>query len=185
MAVVSHKPRYVHVANSAAAMWHDDCGGNVIRYGITMYGLNPSGDELTLPTTIKPALSFESELVFVKQLVPGDTVGYGKTYTAKTTEWVGTVPVGYADGWLRRMQGYHVLIAGELCEIIGRVCMDQFMVRLPRKLPLGTKVTLIGQDGTKQVTAQMAAQYSKTINYEIVCYLSERLPRYYENNGVN
>lgn len=185
MAVVSHKPRYVHVANSAAAMWHDDCGGNVIRYGITMYGLNPSGDELTLPTTIKPALSFESELVFVKQLVPGDTVGYGKTYTAKTTEWVGTVPVGYADGWLRRMQGYHVLIAGELCEIIGRVCMDQFMVRLPRKLPLGTKVTLIGQDGTKQVTAQMAAQYAKTINYEIVCNLSERLPRYYENNGVN
>lgn len=77
------------------------------------------------------------------------------------------------------MQGYHVLIAGQPCEIVGRVCMDQFMVRLPDKLPLGTKVTLIGQNGEHKITAQDAAEYAQTINYEIVCALSERLPRYY------
>lgn len=180
MKVVTTRPRYVHVANSAAAMWHTDCGGNVVRYGITMYGLNPSGAELKLPETFKPALSLESELVAVKQLQPGDGVGYGKTYTASKPEWLGTVPLGYADGWLRRMQGYHVLVAGQPCEIVGRVCMDQFMVRLPHKLPLGTKVTLIGQDGEQKITAQDAAEYAQTINYEIVCALSERLPRYYK-----
>ena len=180
MQVVDKKPRYVHVANSAAAMWHKDCGGNVIRYGITMYGLNPSGKEISLPDeTFKPALSLESQLVAVKKLAHGDGVGYGKTYTAENDEWLGTVPVGYADGWLRRMQGFNVLVNGQACEIVGRVCMDQFIVRLPEKLPLGTKVTMIGKDGTKELTAQDVAEYAETINYEVVCNLSDRLPRRY------
>lgn len=181
MEVVEKRPRYVHVANSAAAVWHKDCGGNVVRFGITMYGLNPSGTELVLPNEFQPALSFESELVAVKRLAPGDGVGYGKTYTAKEHEWLGTVPVGYADGWLRRMQGYHVLVGGELCEIVGRVCMDQFMVKLPHEFPLKTKVTLLSSEKDAPQSLQNAATYADTITYEILCGLSERVPRYYQN----
>lgn len=181
MQVVENPPRYVHVANSAAAVWHKDCGGNVVRFGITMYGLNPSGTELVLPNEFQPALSFESELVAVKQLAPGDGVGYGKTYTAKEHEWLGTVPVGYADGWLRRMQGYHILVGDELCEIVGRVCMDQFMVKLPHEFPLKTKVTLLSSEKDSPQSLQNAATYADTITYEILCGLTERVPRYYQN----
>lgn len=181
MSVVKERPRYVHVANSAAAVWHKDCGGNVVRFGITMYGLNPSGTSLPLPADFRPALSFESELVAVKQLAPGDGVGYGKTYTAKEHEWLGTVPVGYADGWLRRMQGYHVLVGGEICEIVGRVCMDQFMVKLPHEFPLNTKVTLLSNEKDSPQSIQNAATYAETITYEVLCNLTERLPRYYQN----
>lgn len=172
-------PPYVHVANSAAALWHHDCGGNVIRYGISMYGLNPSGRELELPRPLKPALSLVSELVHVKQVAKGESIGYGSTYTASEDEWIGTVPLGYADGWLRRMQGFAVLIAGQYCPIVGRVCMDQFMVKLPANLALGTKVTLIGKDGSEEITAQDVADYAHTIHYEITCCLGERLPRIY------
>lgn len=174
-------PRYVHVANSAAALWHKACGGNVIRYGITMYGLNPSGNELEVPLPIKPALSLYSELVHVKKIAAGESVGYGSTYTAKKSEWIGTVPIGYADGWLRRMQGFKLLVAGKYCETVGRVCMDQLMVRLPSQVPIGTKVTLIGKDGENEITAQDVANYAQTIHYEITCCLSERILRKYQD----
>ena len=170
-------PPYVHVANSAASMWHDDCGGNAVRYGITMYGLNPSGRELELPCEIKPAFTLESELVSVRLLEPGTGIGYGKTYTVDEPQWIGTVPLGYADGWLRRMQGFKVLINGEYCQSVGRVCMDQFMVRLPYEMEKGTKVTLIGENGGKRITAQDVADYADTIHYEILCSVSERVPR--------
>ena len=172
-------PPYVHVANSAAALWHQDCGGNVVRYGISMYGLNPAGNALSVPRKLVPALSLVSELVHVKQVGPGESIGYGSTYTANKTEWIGTVPIGYADGWLRRMQGFKVLINGQYCPIVGRVCMDQFMVKLPNEFKVGTKVTLIGQDGEKTITAQDVADYAQTIHYEITCCLSERIPRVY------
>ncbi|APX71213.1 alanine racemase [Companilactobacillus allii] len=172
---------YVHCANSATALWHKELAINMVRDGIALYGLNPSQtDILDLPYELKPALSFHSELVFVKKIEKGESVGYGATYTSDESEWIGTVPIGYADGWLRRMQGYDVLINGKRCPIVGRVCMDQFMVKLPKKLPVGTKVTLIGKDGDEEITATDIAQYSGTINYEIICCLSERLPRFYD-----
>lgn len=173
---------YVHCANSATALWHKDLAINMVRYGIALYGLNPSQTDITkLPFKLEPALSFFSELVFVKKVKAGDSIGYGATYTCEQDEWIGTVPVGYADGWLRRMQGFDVLINGQRCQIVGRVCMDQFMVRLPKELPVGTKVTLIGQDGDEEITATDVAQYSQTINYEVLCALNERLPRVYKN----
>lgn len=175
-------PRYVHVANSAASMWHQDCGGNVVRYGITMYGLNPSGRELELPCDIRPAFTLESELVSVRLLEPGTGIGYGKTYTVDRPQWIGTVPIGYADGWLRRMQGFKVLIDGEYCQNVGRVCMDQFMVQLSCEMKKGTKVTLIGENGGRCITAQDVADYADTIHYEILCSISDRVPRKYIKN---
>lgn len=172
---------YVHCANSATALWHKDLAINMVRYGIALYGLNPSQTDITkLPYQLEPALSLYSELVFVKKVKAGDSIGYGATYTAKEDEWIGTIPIGYADGWLRRMQGSDVLINGQRCQNVGRICMDQFMVRLPEKLPVGTKATILGKDGDEEITATDAAQYSGTINYEILCSLSERLPRVYK-----
>ena len=181
MEVVPHRPRYVHVANSAASIWHKQCGGNMIRLGIGMYGLNPSGKEVQLPhdVALKPAFELTSHIVEAKQVHPGDSISYGTTYTATKDEWIGTVPMGYADGWLRRMQGSTVLVDGQECEIVGRICMDQFMIRLPHEVPLGTKVTLIGENGGKQKTAQDAADYAGTIHYEILCSIGQRVPRFY------
>ena len=179
MAPVTAKPRFVHVANSAAALWHKECGGNAIRLGVAMYGMNPAGTAQAMPAGFHSALTLESELVFVKQINPGDSVGYGKTYTAQKPEWIGTVPMGYADGWLRRMQGSQVLVDGHFCEIVGRVCMDQFMIRLPHAYPQGTRVTLIGENNGSVITPQDVADYAHTINYEITCCLSDRIKREY------
>lgn len=172
--------KYVHCANSATALWHQDLAINMVRFGIALYGLNPSQTDITeLPYVLKPALSLHSELVFVKEVGPNESVGYGATYTTKEKEWIGTVPLGYADGWLRRMSGSDVLIDGQRCPIVGRVCMDQFMVKLPHKMPVGAKVTLIGKNGNDEITATDVAKYADTINYEILCCLAERLPRVY------
>lgn len=179
LAAVGERPRYVHVANSATSLWHQACASNVVRFGVAMYGLNPSGDALPLPYPLKPALRFESELTFVKQVPAGAAISYGATYHAAQSEWIGTIPVGYADGWQRRLQGFHVLINGHVCEIVGRICMDQFMVRLPEKLPAGTKVTLVGTEGDASISLQDVATFANTIHYEIACGLTMRLPRVY------
>ena len=171
--VLKKKPKYIHQANSATALWHPNFEGNLVRMGISMYGLNPSGDVIDETWNLEPALSLESELVAVKEVEAGSSIGYGATYTR-------TVPIGYADGWLRRMQGFKVLIDGQYCEIVGRVCMDQFMVRLPKKYDLGTKVTLIGENNGKVITAQDVANYADTIHYEIMCNITERVPRIYK-----
>ncbi|GKQ42296.1 alanine racemase [Companilactobacillus sp. RD055328] len=172
--------KYKHVANSATALWREQSDFNMVRLGIAMYGMNPSGTSIELPYKLKPAFNLYSELVFVKEVKPGTKIGYGATYTAEENQWIGTIPIGYADGWLRRMSGFEVLINGQRCPIVGRICMDQFMVRLPEKYKAGTKVTILGKDefGNK-ITIQEAAEYADTINYEIVCSLSERLPRIY------
>ncbi|AKP67066.1 alanine racemase [Companilactobacillus ginsenosidimutans] len=174
------KFKYVHCANSATALWHQDLAVNMVRYGIALYGLNPSQTDISqLPYELKPVLSLHSELVYVKKVGPGESIGYGATYTTNDEEWIGTVPIGYADGWLRRMSGSDVLIDGIRCKIVGRVCMDQFMVKLPHEMPVGTKVILIGKSGNDEITATDVAQYAGTINYEVLCCLSERLPRVY------
>lgn len=172
-------PRYVHVSNSATSLWHAECNANMVRFGVAGYGLNPSGTTVALPYPLKPAMSLVSELVHVKQVAAGESVGYGATYTAKQDEWVGTVPIGYADGYERRLQGFHVLIDGQACEIIGRVCMDQLMVRLPAEYQRGTRVTLVGRDGHAQISLQDVADYCGTIHYEIACGFTSRIPRVY------
>ncbi|MGX7245900.1 alanine racemase [Enterococcus quebecensis] len=180
LAVLNELPKYVHVSNSAAALWHPESIGNMIRFGIGMYGLNPSGHELPEVYPLKPALSLVSRLIQVKELPPGEGIGYGHTYTTSENEWIGIVPIGYADGWLRHLQGFSVLVNGEKCEIIGRICMDQCMIRLPRKVNVGTQVTLIGNDHGENITMQMVADKLETIHYEVACMFSERLPREYK-----
>jgi len=179
IAVVDDLPRYVHVSNSATSLWHQACNGNMVRFGVALYGLNPSGRDLNAPYSLQPALTLSAQLTFVKQLSGGKSISYGATYTAAQDEWIGTVPIGYADGYERRLQGFHVLIDGEFCEIVGRVCMDQLMVRLPHEVSVGTKVTLVGTDGANTISLQDIADYCGTIHYEIACGLAPRIPRVY------
>ncbi|OTN77662.1 alanine racemase [Enterococcus sp. 8G7_MSG3316] len=181
LTALPHLPKYIHTGNSATALWHEQAVGNMIRYGIAMYGLNPSGHALAAPFELKPALSLVSALIQVKLLEKGSGIGYGETYITPQQEWIGTVPIGYADGWLRKMQGFSVLVEGEYCEIVGRVCMDQLMIRLPREMPVGTKVTLIGENQGQQITMQDVADQLDTIHYEVACTLSSRVPREYKS----
>lgn len=176
---LAYKPDLVHASNSATSIWHSETIFNAVRLGIVMYGLNPSGRKLELPFPLKPALSLESSLVHVKKLEAGADIGYGATYTTSGEEYIGTVPIGYADGWTRDLQGFSVLVDGHFCPIVGRVSMDQITIHLPKKYTLGTKVTLIGGSGDNSVSATDLAQYKQTINYEVLCLLSDRIPRIY------
>ncbi|MCU7356933.1 MULTISPECIES: alanine racemase [Enterococcus] len=173
-----YQPLYVHDSNSATALWHEPIG-NLVRYGVALYGLNPSGQAVAAPYKLKAALELVSAVVQVKQLPKGYGIGYGETYITPKPEWIGTVPIGYADGWLRKLQGFHILVDGNFCEIVGRVCMDQIMIRLPHEVPVGTKVTLIGKNGGHEITLQQVAEKLETIHYEVACGISPRVPREY------
>lgn len=180
LAQLDRVPQMIHTSNSAAAIWHGDTVFNAVRLGVIIYGLNPSGGALPLPYPIKPALSLRSSLVQVKVLPAGATVGYGRSYEVVGDQIIGTLPIGYADGYIRDLQGFKVLVDGQVCPIVGRVSMDQLTIRLPKAYPLGTEVTLIGQDGSEELTATDLADHCQTINYEVVCLLSDRVPRYYD-----
>ncbi|AMV60176.1 Alanine racemase [Pediococcus damnosus] len=179
MDVLPQRPRYVHVANSATSLWHKVCEGNMIRFGIALYGMNPSGKALSTPYKLKPAMAVTSELVFTKLLKKGRSVGYGATYTAQQDEWIGTLPIGYADGYPRCLQGFHVLVDGQSCEIVGRICMDQLMIRLPHDYTVGTKVVLVGKSGEQEIKMEDVAEAAHTISYEIACGFAPRIPRIY------
>ncbi|RCW73031.1 alanine racemase [Saliterribacillus persicus] len=174
-------PFVIHTGNSAASMRFPDDMYDFVRYGISMYGLYPSPDVLEeRPIELKPALSLYSRLVHVKKVEAGSFISYGATYQAKEDEWIGTVPLGYADGIKRSLQGADVLVQGQRCEIVGRICMDQLMVRLPREMKVGEKVTLIGKQYNEEITMDELAEHLDTINYEIACMLSYRVPRVYK-----
>lgn len=179
LAEFKNLPELIHASNSATTLWHAETIFNAVRMGDSMYGLNPSGQVLELPYELKPALTLETAIVHIKTVEAGACMGYGATYQADSEQVIATLPIGYADGWTRDMQNFSVLVDGQLCPIVGRVSMDQFTVRLPKLYPLGTKVTLIGSDGDKEITATDIAVYRGTINYEVVCLLSDRVPREY------
>lgn len=169
----------IHASNSATTLWHQEGIFNAIRLGVAMYGLNPSGNDLPLPYPLVSSLSLTSQIVHIKSLSAQKKIGYGATYETQEEEIIATVPIGYADGWTRQMQGFHVLVDGEPCEIIGRISMDQLTIRLPNMYPLGTPVTLIGGDGRQMISATDIASYRGTINYEVLCLISGRVPRIY------
>ncbi|PRO65900.1 alanine racemase [Alkalicoccus urumqiensis] len=173
-----------HCANSAAAMRFPEAGFSLVRFGISMYGLTPSPSiTADLPFALKPAFSLHSRITHVKTLEPGDTVSYGRTYTAESRERAATVPIGYADGWIRMHQGGDVLVNGQRCPIIGRICMDQMIIRVPEGIESGELVTLIGAQGSEYVSMEEAAARLDTINYEIPCVISARVPRLLQKQG--
>lgn len=181
VASLPKKPRIVHAANTAASLVKEHVQFDAVRFGISLYGLSPSPYvEEHLPYDLRPAFSLETELVHVKQLHKGDTVGYGATYEATEDEWIGTIPVGYADGVIRALANQEFLVQGMRAPIVGRICMDQIMIKLPKKMSIGERVVLIGKQGKDEITMQEWASRLNTIVYEIPCMLTPRIPRVYK-----
>lgn len=173
------RPPLVHAANSAASLNRPSASYDLVRFGISLYGLEPS-PQRPLPSEFRPALTWKSVLSQVKVLPPGRGVSYGHIYTTAEEERIGTIPVGYADGY-HRVTGTEVLVGGKRVPVVGRVCMDQIMVNLD-SVPLaqvGDEVVLIGSQGESSYTADDLARVWGSINYEVVCALSERVPRLY------
>ena len=179
---------YHHCANSAGILELPQAHMDIVRAGITLYGLRPSDQVDMEMLPLRPALSLRSHLVYIKELQPGQSVSYGSTFTAQSPIRVATVPLGYGDGYPRSLSGRgYVLIRGRRANILGRVCMDQFMVDvtdIPEAVE-GDPVTLIGEDGRETITADELGDLSGRFNYELVCDLNKRLPRIYlENNQI-
>jgi alanine racemase len=172
------KPVMVHVANSGASMYHaDEIPHDVIRAGTSVYGIEPSLGELRPANYLQQIERLETELVFVKQMHDGDGISYGHIYTAHEGEWIGTLALGYGDGLLRKLTGFHVLVNGQECQIVGKLAMDAMMIRLPGPMPLGTKVTVLGQDGDKRITLDDWAEYVGIAPWELSIIFQDRLKR--------
>ncbi|MFP5110004.1 alanine racemase [Neobacillus sp. C211] len=181
---LKEQPKYIHSSNSAAALRYPSAYFNAVRIGIAMYGLAPSLEmESEIPFPLREAFSLRSRLVHVKKLQKGEKVSYGATYETGEEEWIGTIPIGYADGWIRKLQGQEVLVKGTRLPIVGRICMDQCMIRLPYHVPIGTTVTLIGGDEDQFISVNEIAQKLDTINYEVPCIIANRVPRLYKKGG--
>ena len=173
----------VHVSNSAAAIMHPELACDAVRVGISLYGIAPSpyvSEEM--PFELHPALSLETEIVHVKKVEAGEALSYGATYQAEQDEWIATLPIGYADGMLRGLQGQDVLVKGQRVPVVGRICMDQCMIRVSEKLPIGEKVQLIGSQAGKRIFIDEWARKLDTIPYEIPCILTKRVPRVYSDS---
>lgn len=166
-----------HLANSATSLWHEQPSEDMVRVGAGMYGFDAS--QGALPNRdLKPVMSLKSTLVHVKHVPAGTSISYGATYTTTTDEWIATLPIGYADGYRRALQGGYVLLPdGQRAEIVGRIAMDQMMIRLPESLPVGTVVTLLGQVGDQTIRLEDLAAELQTIPYEIATSMAQRLER--------
>jgi alanine racemase len=152
-----------HIANSAAALRYPSARFDAARCGIALYGISPFGEEPGRDG-LEPALRWESHLAQVKRLQPGESTGYGRRFEAERPTWIGIVPVGYADGFVRALTGTQVRVAGELRRVVGTISMDSFAVELDRELPVGAPVVLMGGG----VLPEDHARHAGTIAYELV-----------------
>jgi alanine racemase len=173
------RPPLVHAANSAATLSLARSHFDLVRLGIAMYGLHPSA-HCRLPEGFRPALSWKAQLSQVKLLPPGRGVSYGHTYVTQGTERIGTIPVGYGDGF-RRIPGNQALVRGVRLPVVGRVCMDQSMLQLDGvpEARAGEPVVLIGRQDGEAMPAEELAERWGTINYEVTCGIGRRVPRLY------
>lgn len=173
--------KHLHYLNSAGVLYHNDANSTLARVGIIMYGLAPNYP-LPVPLDLKPVLSLKAVISHIKRVQPGTSISYGRTFQADHCMKIATVTVGYADGYSRLLSSKaDVLVKGRRCPIVGRICMDQLMLDVSAidDLRCGEIVTLIGQDGDEQITADELASLYGTIGYEVVCGISKRVPRIY------
>ncbi len=177
---------YVHCSNSAGIINMPQANYDMVRLGISLYGLYPSPYVNKRRVMLFPALQLKSHITMVKDIKAGDSVSYGGTFVAEKDMRLATVPVGYGDGYPRLLsnRGY-VLIHGMRAKICGRVCMDQFMVDVTHipDTACYDEVTLIGRDGDDYIGADEIADMTGTISYEILCNLGKRIPRRYYLDG--
>ena len=171
-----------HVSNSASIIGFSEANLDMVRSGITTYGLYPSNEVAKDVLVLEPAMQWKSIISYIKTVEPGTSISYGGTFTAKEKMTVATIPVGYADGMKRDLSGKgRVLIHGQYAPILGRICMDQFMVDVShiKEAAIGDTVTIFGKDGEKNIPVEEIAEKSHSFNYEFVCSITNRVPRKY------
>ena len=170
------------IANSGAVLDLPETYFNQVRVGLLMYGSYPS-EEVSLSIEVKPVLSLKSKILFFKKVKKGTAIGYGKTFVTQRDTKVATVPLGYADGYFRLLSNKgRVLIKGKKVPIIGRVCMDAFMVDVTDvlKVKTGDEVVLIGKQGKEEITVGDVASWAQTFSYEVISRMGRRLPLVYK-----
>jgi alanine racemase len=177
-----------HAANSAATLRDPAAHLDMVRCGVAVYGLDPFGED-PAERDLEPALALESYLAAIKRFEPGWSAGYGRTWRAERPTWVGTVPIGYGDGWRRALSNRgEVLVGGRRRRLAGTVSMDNLTVEIGRAdagpgIPdanVGDPVVLIGEQGGERILCEEVARVLDTINYEVTCGLLARVPRRYQ-----
>ncbi len=175
---------FIHAANSGGILGHELGETSMVRPGIMAYGYYPDA-QTPRPVPLRQALTWRTQVAYVKQIPAGDTVGYGRTWTAPTDRWIATIPVGYADGFSRLNSNRgRMLVGGRSYPIVGRVCMDQTMLDLgpvrpgePAPAQVGDEVVLLGNQGDEQISTDEMAELMGTISYEVTCLIGARVPR--------
>jgi alanine racemase len=181
----------IHSSNSAAGIDMPEQVGGMLRLGIGMYGLFPSIEVNTKQVHLTPVLTLKTAIIHVKSLEAGEGISYGTRYFTQGKESIGTLPIGYADGFSRMLSGKaEVLIRGQRVPVLGTICMDQCMIRLDdaqesseSAIEVGEEVVLIGRQGDASISAEEVAAKLGTINYEVTCMLAARIPRVYMQAG--
>ena len=176
-----------HAANSAAAIDLPETHFNMVRLGISLYGLYPSDEIHRERVSLKPVMSLKTRVIYLKKVPPGTGISYGRTFITEEDNWIASLPLGYGDGYSRLLSGKaEVLIKEKRFPVIGRICMDHMMVNLGSEDPgiqRGEEVVVIGRQGEASITAEEVAQWLGTINYEVTCAVSKRVPRVYLEKG--
>lgn len=176
-------PKYFHLANSAGASDVKDLEGNLVRIGIALYGQQPSS-ELVQPLDLKEAITLTSTIIQIKKVPKNTSLGYGQSFFTERDSLIATVAIGYGDGYPRLLSNQgRVLVNGESAPIVGRVSMDMIIVDVTEAgfVEVGSPVTLIGKSGSNVITTTEIAGLCGTINYEITCGFTARIPRRYKS----
>lgn len=181
------KPPIVHTSNSAASIDQTEYDHNMIRVGVSLYGLYPSAEVNQKRIHLEPVLSWKTKVAHVKAVPANEAISYGAHYVTQTdNEWIATLPVGYADGYSRMLSGsVEVLIRGKRVPVVGSICMDQCMISLSplgdeaASIKQGEEVVLIGKQGNESILIDELADKLGTIHYEVACMLAHRVPRVY------
>lgn len=177
---VKHIP-IKHSANSAAVLYHSETHLDMVRVGLMMYGLYPLGSSRRM-INLKPALSFKSRVTYIKRIPAGTPLSYGCTYSTPSETTIATIPVGYADGFSRRLSNRgQVIIRGKRYPVVGRVTMDLTMINVGGSdVEVGDEVVLIGEQNGQAISADEVAGLEDTISYEVICGIGKRVPRIYK-----
>lgn len=172
----------LHAGNSATGIDTPEWTCNMLRLGISLYGLYPSGEVDRERVRLRPVMAYKTKIIHLKELPPGSGISYGAAYRTGGAERIATLPVGYADGYSRLLFGKaEVLIRGRRAPVVGRICMDQCMVNVTHipEAAVGDEVVLFGRQQAAEITADELAGWLGTINYEVTCMVNHRVPRMY------
>jgi alanine racemase len=177
------KPRWRHIANSAMTLHVPESRFDMVRVGLLTYGLPPAEGAANLP--LRPAMSLKARIIQVRNVSVGQTLSYGGSFTVQRPSRIALLPLGYADGYNRRLSNRaQVLINGQRCPVVGKVCMDLTLVDITDMPPLkpGAEVVLLGQSGNQKISVNDLANWMEGIPHEVIAQLGTRLPRRYLND---